>query len=536
MVVAVTIPVLTLSAESAEAQSPFSIVSSTVTSNFPDGIRFTAQVEGAEALESLAVRFRIGQAIVGSYEYLTAEREGADSFELYWRTNTSATYIPPGTIITYNFEMEGGGSRLDTEPEVFIYEDVRFEWTEVEDGPVAVAYHGPVGRRAEIVLEAIVDTLNYLGPILGVDISIPIRVTMYNNVKEMLEALPPGSATIRRELITEGQAFTDVGTLLVLGNGRLARGTASHEVTHILNHRAGDGPAGRVPAWLDEGLAEFGNVEPGYTYGIALEFAVATDRMLPITQMRVLPGDPEQAIIFYGQARSLIEYMIGRFGPDKMRDLLAIMKSGSSIDVAMDRVYGLDRLTLENQWRSFIGASPYLPPQRGEALPTPIPRPEIVPFSLTPSAILAEGITKSPTETPAEAPAVDPTPTAPPTPEPMAAQQPTPGPATGSQPSVGGAETPPDDSDEGGGVCTGSPGGGANTMDASLLLLTAGLTWLASRRLKLLKRGGDGWTKEGLRGLRAPSLSLTSLPEWPLSVVSGSRLWTADSPSEIDEP
>ena len=466
------VPLLLLSAGPAEAQSPFKLVSSSVTSQFPDAIRFTAQVEGAAALESIAVRFRIGQATVGSYDYLTAETEGADDFQLLWRTNTSARYIPPGTVITYNFEMEGEGTRVDTEPQEFVYEDVRFEWNEVEDGPVAVAYHGPVGRRAEIILEAIVDTLNQLGPILGVDITIPIRVTMYNNVKEMLEALPPGSSTIRRELITEGQAFTDIGTLLVLGNGRLARGTASHEVTHILNHRAGDSSIGRVPSWLDEGLAEFGNVEPGFTYGVALDFAIATDRMLPITQMRTLPGNPEQVIIFYGQARSLVEYMVGRFGPEKMRDLMAVMKQGNTVDVALNQIYGLDRLTLENQWRSFVGAPPHIPPARGRALPTPIPRLEIVPFGLTPSALVAEGVPQVSTPEPVEP---VPAPTTPPTPEPAASLQPTVGPTTGSQPPVGA---------EGGGPCTGS-GGGSMTMDASLLMLTAGLAWLAARRLRV---------------------------------------------------
>ncbi len=77
-------------------------------------------------------------------------------------------------------------------------------------------------------MDAIRQTLEIVGPVLGADTTEPIRVTMYNNIKEMLEALPPGSSTIRRELITEGQAFTSVGTLLVLGSGGLAEGTASH--------------------------------------------------------------------------------------------------------------------------------------------------------------------------------------------------------------------------------------------------------------------------------------------------------------------
>ena len=111
--------------------------------------------------------------------------------ELFWRTNTSATYIPPGTIISYIFEIEDlEGNVVATDPEMFIYHDARFEWEEVSEGPVAVAYHGPVKTRAEIILQAILETMDTMGPVLGADIFAPIRVTMYNNVLEMLVGLP----------------------------------------------------------------------------------------------------------------------------------------------------------------------------------------------------------------------------------------------------------------------------------------------------------------------------------------------------------
>lgn len=361
------------------------IVSTSVTSEFPEGFRIKAEVKAENEIQSVAVRLRIGQQTRGAYEYLDFEKGTLVNAELFWRTSTSARYVPPGTIITYNFEVEDdAGTRVDTQPEQFIYYDARFHWEEVSGGPVAVAYHGPVKTRAETILEAILETLEIMGPVLGAAIEEPIRVTMYNNVKEMLEALPPGSTTIRRELITEGQAFTQVGTLLTLGGGRRARGTASHEVTHILTHRAGDSIFGKVPSWLDEGLAEYGNVEPGFSYDIALDFALNTDQLLPITSMPVLPGDPEDVIIFYGQARSLVQYMIFRWGPEAMKELLAVLKSGTNMDDALLQVYGGDRLALENDWRAAIGAPEYVPPKRGSARPTAIPRKELLPFSLTP--------------------------------------------------------------------------------------------------------------------------------------------------------
>ncbi len=389
------------------------VSSADVVSEFPEGMRFSIEVESEQEIEEVAVKFRTGTQTREVYGYLEFDEAKVVDSELFWRTNTSGRYIPPGTIIYYYFEIrDADGNEHVTEVEEFIYEDARFTWDEVSDGPVAVAYHGPVMRRAEIILEAIVDTLDFMGPILGADTSVPIRVTMYNNVKEMLEALPPGSSTIRRELITEGQAFTNIGTLLVLGGGSRAKGTASHEVTHILNHRAGDAAARSIPSWLDEGLAEFGNVDPGISYDIALEFAMATDRLLPITSMPILPGDPEDVIIFYGQARSLIQFMVFRYGPQAMRELLSTLKAGTNMEDAIQGIYGVSRIELENQWRDTLGADHYVPPDRESSKPTPIPRPSLQLFSLTPQAGSETVGSLEPTPTPEPPPAPAPAPTA----------------------------------------------------------------------------------------------------------------------------
>ncbi len=475
---AMSLALLLLSSQMAFAQSgPGSIrvLSHSVTSEFPEGFRVKLEAQSDSDITSVALRLRIGDQAAGVYEYLDFERAPAVKAELFWRTNSSARYIPPGTLILYNFELEdASGQRMATEQQQFIYYDARFQWEEVAEGPVTVAYHGPVQTRARIILDAILETLDRMGPLLGADTQKPIRVTMYNNVKEMLEGLPPGSATIRRELITEGQAFVDIGTLLVLGSGSLAKGTASHEVTHILTHRAGDSVFRTVPSWLDEGLAEYGNIDPGFSYDIALEFALANDRLLPITSMPVLPGNPEDVIIFYGQARSLVRFMIDSSGPEKMRELMATLKTGRSIDDALQQVYGMGRIELENAWRDSIGAPRYTPPERGAALPTPRPWPTVLPYSLTPQP-QAEAIGSIATPTPE--PTATGTPVPSPTPAPLAREltppsQPTTPPAgEQSQPAPG----------SGGGACSGTLVAGASVFDASVLALLVGLAGLGLR-------------------------------------------------------
>lgn len=455
------------------------ILSASVVSEFPEGMRYSIEVEGENEIEEISVRLKVGRNQNTAYEYFESDQATLVESELFWRTGIRGRYIPPGTIITYYFLIKDTeGNELATEPAEFIYHDARFEWEEVTEGPVSVAYHGPVRRRAEIVLEAITDTIAFMGPLLGADTEAPIRVTMYNNVKEMLEALPPGSSTIRRELITEGQAFTDIGTLLVLGGGRGATGTASHELTHILNHRAGDSIIRRIPSWLDEGLAEYGNVAPGFSYDIALEFALGTDRLLPITSMPVLPGDPEDVIIFYGQARSIVEFMIAAYGRAAMRELLAVFREGVNMDDAIEQVYGVSRIELENQWREIIGAPMYVPPERDSARPTPVPRRAIQLYSLTPQAGSEQVGTIDSTPTPTPEPSTPtPIPTQPPA---VAKVEPTPTPE--AEPAAI-TETSDEQTESGGSSGCGLPDSESlGLSDLAVPLFALGLIGLALRR------------------------------------------------------
>ena len=356
-------------------------------SDFPNGLLFKLDAISPVRIEEVSVRMKIGQRKSGVYEYMDIVPSKEVSSELFWNTNTSSRYIPPGTPVEYKFEISfSDGQLFETETKRLVFEDIRFEWDEVSEGSVIVYYHGPVRSRANEILDAITSTMILMEPVLGESQQDPIMVTMYNNVKEMLVALPPGSSTIRRELITEGQAFNDVGTLLVLGGGRLSTGTASHEVMHILVHRSAHSVLSDVPDWLHEGLAEYANVSPSFSYDIALDFAVHSGRVLPITSMPGKPGNPEDVIIYYGQASSLITYMIEIQGPQKMKSLLAELKKGVKIDSAITTIYGFSKIDLENRWRKYIGADPYVLPVAAQVLPTPLPRATVTVLSLTPQA------------------------------------------------------------------------------------------------------------------------------------------------------
>ena len=117
------------------------------TSEFPSGFRVEAHASSDSDIESIAVRLKIGQQTTGAYDYLEHGQGKLVEGEFFWRTDTGGRYVPPGTIITYNFEIQdAAGQRIETEPERFVYFDARFvdedgnsQWQEVAAGTVTGA-------------------------------------------------------------------------------------------------------------------------------------------------------------------------------------------------------------------------------------------------------------------------------------------------------------------------------------------------------------------------------------------------------------
>ena len=452
-----------------DAESPIKVLLAETTTEFPAGIHFRVRAESDSPITSVAVRLRSPARSRGVYEPLTHRVGKVVDATLFWWRGFGSAYIPPGALLHVNFEIEDeAGNFHETGFEKFVYEDTRFDWEEVSSGPVTVSYHGPVKRRANDILDTMVQTLETVAPVLGTDASTPIRATMYNNYGEMLGGLPPWTRQVGHGIITEGQAFTDFNTLLILGSSPQALGTAAHEAVHILTHQAGDGLVSTLPAWLDEGLAEFGNPQPGYAYDIALEFAIETDALLPAFYMRGLPAGSEEIIIFYGQAKSIVSYMIDTFGPARIRALLSQLKNDVPMEDALNSVYGFGVAELDNLWRRYVGAPDYVHSEGHTMRPAAQPLPTVEMYSLDTRPVAPE----------LAAPSVEPA--AIETQEPDLDEETA---AVETQVSESDEATEVNVTPESGG-CNAGPAGAAGMMDVSAVALAAWVLALAALRLR----------------------------------------------------
>ena len=459
----------------AQQSEPVRFVDAGLVSNFPESIKFHASIDTELEVEDIRVRFGVGHGDKNRYNYLDLDR-GQGSLingELDWMFNTTGRYIPPGSIVQFHFEVldAGGNEHLSNNYETIMH-DARYEWDEVDSGSIKVYYHGPVETRATRLAEAGAQLLDLMQPITGGETETPIAVTLYNNNAEMIGAVQGRSATTSRELITEGQAFHDESVVLVLAGTRDI-GTLTHELTHILVGRAAGGTSALVPLWLNEGLAEYGNLDQGLSYQYYLEWAVDTGRLKPFSSLSSFPGEPSLNLVAYGQSRSFVAHLIEEYGGTKIAEVLASIREGNNGETAIRTVYGEPLLDLENEWRYKLGADEYVPPRSfaapATATPEPTPAPVVQPTA-TPTPMPEPAPVEDTPTVEVEEPAEVVEPTA--TPEPTVAQTE--------------AEPTPVPEETSGGTC-GAPANDGR-MDASAIVLAVMLAGLAGYRTVLRKR------------------------------------------------
>ena len=392
---------LLVSADAAHADAHEILVTSQeAKSQFPEGVKFSVQASSPDEIVEIRVFFKkIGQTSRSSYRALEFSQGKVINGETLMRSGSGGEYIPPGTRIEYSFEIrDSAGRELRTEAQVFIYLDPLLEVEPVTDGLISVFYQGEdMAGRAQIMLEIAGATLDKMRPVLGIDPKVPLHIVTYANYRDMRVALPFRSRATSEQLITQGMAFKEERVLLVLGQDRSFEGTTSHEFTHLLVADAAGRAGGRVPAWLNEGLAEYGSLENSDDYDQYLQRAIEEDKLRPLWHLGTFSGTPSEIILSYGQGKSVVEYLIATYDEAQMVELIQGIKRTFDIDKALESAYGVDQYGLDSEWRLSLGVEP---------LPRPEARQPRVTATPTPTDAHPPTATVTPTATPA--PTVEP--------------------------------------------------------------------------------------------------------------------------------
>jgi len=286
------------------------------------------------------------------------EMEPGTEIEVSHTEELESGQFAPGTVLRYWWRLLlADGRQIDTETRTFEYTDTNQDWRTIEGTHVDLYWYGRDADHAQDILAAADQAVERLQDEMGIPVERRVRVYVYNNQRDMRAALSSRSESYDDRVLTLGVAV-DEYTLLLLGTHRDAFKTVAHELSHIVTGIATDNPYTDLPRWLDEGLAMYAEGELPDDNRYALEDAIEADRLLSIRSMTSYSGKASDVDLFYGQAYSIVSFMLDEFGRDKLVDLLAAFSEGMRQEDALMRVYGFGLDELDDRWRSSLGLQP----------------------------------------------------------------------------------------------------------------------------------------------------------------------------------
>lgn len=304
-------------------------------------------LEGSRLVRRIYPRFRSG---------LQVRVEHTEELE-------SGQFAPGVKIVSWWRLRTEGGTVLETDPATFEYNDDNHDWRLLSDQQVDLFWYGNSEAKARELLERAEEALDRLQREMGVSLERRVRIYVYNSERDMRRALSRRSAGYDEMVTTLGVSVGE-NTLLLLGSHRDVAQTVAHELSHIVVKLATQNPYTDLPRWLDEGLAMYAEGKLPVDNQRALERAIREDKLISLRSMTSYSGRASEVDLFYGQAYSVVAFLLKEYGPDKMRELLQVFAEGTLQEEALHRVYGFGLAELETRWRASLGLGP-----RGSATP-----------------------------------------------------------------------------------------------------------------------------------------------------------------------
>ena len=329
------------------------LVSQSEKADNPAGLVFNARVRAAAGLKSARLVYKVKNPdtdVGGGGEVPVSPGSEVDvTYSL--TTNGAERYIPVGSSFSYRWEFEDTtGAKMSGPEKEFVFLDGRYQWRSVTEGtspPVTVFWYGANENRARTALDATTVSLRQTGDLLETRVTYPIKVVVYASESDGEAAQRPRGRSFDASVQTGGTRVAPDLVLVFVPDVEIVR----HEVAHIVTHVAGDGPFSQLPSWIDEGTAVWAQSSPGGGYLGALALALMSDSTLNLRSMQSSTNRPEEVNLFYGQSFSTVDHLIKNYGQQKFAELFRVFRAGTSMDDALQRVYGFDQNGLYNEWR-----------------------------------------------------------------------------------------------------------------------------------------------------------------------------------------
>lgn len=359
-----------------KASSPKIVtISDAATLNFPESMLFTAEFDAPDGISEVRLHYGSLQDTCGNVTGIAfPEFTAGKKVKAEWEWNMlQSGGEPPGASIWWRWELtDAAGNITLTDIQQVTWLDDSHNWQSLAQGNIRLHYYAGGTSFAETLTTTAVDALRRLEIETGIPSEKPVDLYIYGETQDMLDAVlyEPGW--------TGGLAYPEYNIVIIgIPPEQLEWGkrTEAHELTHVLVGDFTFSCLGAMPTWLVEGLAVYGEGSPDRAEATVFENNKNGDTLL---SFQVLSGgfseDPDKADLSYSQSYYMVNYLVEKYGKDRLIDLLTSLKTGEELNAALTTVYGFDLAGFENEWRAFYG----LPAKAAvvedlNTQPTPIP-------------------------------------------------------------------------------------------------------------------------------------------------------------------
>jgi hypothetical protein len=265
-------------------------------------------------------------------------------------------YIPPGTPLTFYWQIEDGQGRRFRSPNYqAVLEDRHFTWRQLRAPNLDLYWYDGDDAFGRGLLQIAGRALGQIATDSGLTLERPVKLFVYAE-PETFQA-----ASYRGGYEWVGGIFYALEGVILLyapatqEGTEIARRAIPHELTHAVIGQVTDNPFGDAPQWLNEGLAS--RSEPGIApdHADALARAIAEDRLLSLRAISgSFPVDRDEALLAYGESYSAATFLLEQYGRAGLNQLLRTYREGVTHDEGLQRALGVDMAEFERQWRGWL--------------------------------------------------------------------------------------------------------------------------------------------------------------------------------------
>jgi hypothetical protein len=318
-------------------------------------LNFSSQIKSSSSITDVRLLYKVEQM---SYADVTSEGfvnlTPSPSVNAKWSLDMRQIGgLPPGSLVDYWWKVQdAAGSKIETRSVQYQFNDTRYKWQNISSDKVTIFWYNGSTAFAQELMNTAQQSIAKLQQDTGASPSKMVNIYIYASAADL-----QGAMVFPQEW-TGGVAFTQY-SIIAIGippnNLAWGKGAMTHELTHIVVYQVVYNPYNDLPVWLNEGLAMYSEGPLDIQYTVPLKSAIQNNRLLSVrTICSPFSAFGDKSVLSYGESYTLVAYLTGKYGADKMLQLLKTFKQGSTYDAAFQTVYGFNLDGLDSQWRAWV--------------------------------------------------------------------------------------------------------------------------------------------------------------------------------------